>query len=485
MTMTTSPDQSVKAPIRWTSLLQLVLSAFAAFLLFAAAGIFAISGLTQYLTQGYDPSSFTQAFMIAGSLVFAGALVLPSAWYAWRDIAYPAVEPISRPEPRNYGLVLTIIVFIATGLALLAGNFIAQNEQIAWLLLPPLNIIVSGLPALWLIYFGTRGLLPPSPRHKWGVFASGLVLGPFIILVIELIMLIAVGILVILWLMQTDSILASQLNSQLLRLRSSANDPQAILNLLMPYLLNPGVIFIGFSFVAVLVPIIEETFKPIGVWFMAGKRLNPAQGFGFGILSGAGFGLFENLGNTSGAGTGWALLAGSRISTLLLHSFTAGLVGWGLASAWSQRRFLRLALSFTIAVLIHGLWNGMAVLSAAASLPGQTSLPLPSWLEPLGSVATFGIFALGLVVVFGFFGFNAYLRRSLHTSIPPTAGDDSPLNPPAPSQPDAWSPDSPQPDQNTADSSPSQPGKINPQDDIEPNHLDSGGNSLTKMDFDA
>jgi RsiW-degrading membrane proteinase PrsW (M82 family) len=436
MTISSPSDPVNRRPISWASILQFSFSILAALFLFAAAGFFAFSGLSTYFTQGQDPADLTQPFMVAASLIFAGVLVLPSAWYAYKQLAHPAVQPQARPEPRGYGLVLTIIVLIATSLALFAGNLIAQDDQIAWLFLPVLNIIATGLPALWLIYFGTRGLLPNSPRHKWGVFATGLVLGPAIILFLEIILLVVVGVIAITLLILQNPSLSNQLNGLMVQLRSSGTDTQAILNTLLPYVLNPVIIFLGLAFISVLVPLIEETFKPIGVWFMAGNRITPAMGFGFGVLSGAGFGLFENLGNTSGAGSDWAVLAGSRITTLLLHSFTAGLVGWALASAWSERRFLRLAFSFTIAVLIHGFWNGMAVVSAGASLQGETTIILPSWLQVLASVATLGIFALGLLVVFGFFGFNAYLRRSVRqVSITPTREADALSNPGEPYSP--------------------------------------------------
>jgi RsiW-degrading membrane proteinase PrsW (M82 family) len=199
---------------------------------------------------------------------------------------------------------------------------------------------------------------------------------------------------------------------------------------MLPFLLNPGVLFILFSFIAVLVPMIEETFKPIGVWFLAGQKITPAQGFGYGVISGAGFALFENLGNTSSGGEAWALVAGSRISTLLLHCFTAGLVGWGLASAWSQRRYLRLALTYAIAVLVHGFWNGLAVLSAASSLQGMTNIPLPASLQKVGAFASVGILILGVVVFIFFVSFNSLLRRNMAAMPPPSNGDSQPLYPP-------------------------------------------------------
>ena len=110
------------------------------------------------------------------------------------------------------------------------------------------------------------------------------------------------------WIMLNPS-LSNQLNSLIFRLQNGVPDTQTIINTFLPFLLNPVVIFLGFATISVLVPIIEETFKPLGVWFLAGQKITPAQGFGFGVLSGAAFGLFENLGNTSSGGTDWALLA--------------------------------------------------------------------------------------------------------------------------------------------------------------------------------
>jgi RsiW-degrading membrane proteinase PrsW (M82 family) len=175
---------------------------------------------------------------------------------------------------------------------------------------------------------------------------------------------------------------------------------------------------------------IEEIFKPIGVWFLVGQRISPAQGFGYGVISGAGFALFENLGNTSNGGDAWALLATSRISTLLLHCFTAGLVGWGLASAWTQRRYLRLAATYAIAVLVHGLWNGMAVLSAAPSLQGMTNISLPTSLQKIGAFASVGILVLGVVVLILFVRINSILRRDVAAMLPPSTYDGQPSNPP-------------------------------------------------------
>ncbi len=415
-----------KLPLHWSSLLQLIFSALAAVLLIGVAAILTITGLSQVFAGVSTSSTSAQPFMIAGSLAFAGVLVIPSAWYAWRNITHPGIEPVSRPESRYFGLILTVVVLVVVSGTLLLGNWISKNDRISWFLLPILNIIATGLPALWVIYFGTRGLLPHKPQHTWGVFASGLILGPSIILILELILLVVVGIFAFLWIMLNPS-LSNQLNSLVFGLQNGIPDTQTIIKTFLPFLLNPVVIFLGFATISVLVPIIEESLKPLGLWFMVGQKITPAQGFGFGVLSGAAFGLFENLGNTSNGVTDWAVLAGSRVSTLLLHSFTAGLIGWALASAWTQRRFLRLAVSFTIAILIHGTWNGLAVLSAAGSLEGVTSVPLPAGIQQIGTFATAGIFALGLLVLVLFFAFNSVLRHSAPAPLPtpPVSGQTS------------------------------------------------------------
>ncbi len=437
MSTTQTSNQPIKTSFNWPSLIQLILSALAAFLLLGAAAIIVLTTATRFFTGGSGSSDPTQSFMLAASLAFAGVLVLPSAWYAWKHIAFPGLAPISHAEHRSYGLILTILVVVLVGGALLLGNWASQDNRIAWFVLPPLNIIATGLPALWLVYIGTHGLIPRFPRRQWGAFATGLVLGPIIILVLELILLIVVGILALLWVM-LDPSLSNQLNGLVFRLQSVAPNTDAILKILLPFLLNPGVLFLVFAFISVLVPMLEEALKPLGVWFLYGQKITPAQGFGYGVLSGAGFGLFENLGNTSSGGQAWALLASTRISTLLLHCFTAGLMGWALASAWSHRRYLRLVLTYAIAVLIHGLWNGMAVLSAVSSLPDLPNISIPARLQQFGALSSVGIVALGALVLVFYIGFNAFLRRSVPSMNPPSSGadqspdlpGDKPLSPP-------------------------------------------------------
>ncbi|OGO26670.1 MAG: hypothetical protein A2136_08980 [Chloroflexi bacterium RBG_16_54_11] len=412
--MNTSPGSSQlpKSQTSWLSLLQLVLSALGALLLLSVAFVIVTTDFAQQIFQVIAGADRTQSYMVAASLAFAGILFLPSAWYAWKHITHPEAVPAIRAEPRRFGLLLTIVVVVLVSGALLLGDRVSRDTRIAWLVLPPLNILATGLPALWLVYFGTRDLIPGSPSRKWGVFTSGLVLSPVIILVLEFIVLIFMGILAILWIL-LDPSLSGQFNSLIYRLQNAGTNPETYLRIMMPLILNPGIIILMFAFVSVIVPMIEEALKPVGMWFLVGQKITPAQGFGYGVLSGVGFGLFENLGNTSSGGEAWALLASTRISTLLLHCLNAGLVGWALASAWSQRRYLRLVVTYFFAILLHGLWNGMAVMSFFSSLESFTNLPVPNLLVRAGSLSTIGIILLGAFNLVFFIAFNTALRRSL------------------------------------------------------------------------
>jgi hypothetical protein len=99
------------------------------------------------------------------------------------------------------------------------------------------------------------------------------------------------------------------------------------------------------------------------------------------------------------------------------------LVGWALASAWSQKRYLRLGTTYAFAILMHGLWNGMAVLSSISSLKGQVNIEIPATLLQIGSFATIAIVALSAFNLVFYISFNAILRNNIKTKASLSAGD--------------------------------------------------------------
>ena len=404
------PKVSRPASLHWPSVLQFVFSLLSVLILWGIALTLALMVLSTWLSipnAGLEADSLPLMLMAAGT-GFSGILLLPSAWHAILRI-------LGRPNPikfklRRPGITILLLPFVV-GL----GYLVSQNEVLAWIALPPLHVAATGISVFWLLHLGIRGLSTGSAQRTWGIFSGGLVLAPAFSLVIEMVALFTVAVFGIVYLAQ-DPVFADQLIqlSQQMTL-SPDQPPDAILGILEPYLLQPAVIYVAFAFGAILVPLIEELFKPIGVWLLAGRNATPAQGFAAGLLSGAGYALFENFALSASAGEEWSVVIIARMGTTLVHILTAGLTGWALVLAWREGRYIRLGLTYLTAVAIHALWNGLVILSVVPEiLPPGTSYP--NALLNIGTIAPlgFGLLILGCFVLL--LGANSAMRRAI---IPP------------------------------------------------------------------
>ena len=109
---------------------------------------------------------------------------------------------------------------------------------------------------------------------------------------------------------------------------------------------------------------------------MVADRLGtPAQGFALGVLSGAGFALAESLFASATADASWAVTLGMRAISGAMHMLAAGLVGWGIAYARLEKRYLRLIGMTLLAMLLHGVWNAGAVFTIAGGVGVMLSMP--------------------------------------------------------------------------------------------------------------
>jgi hypothetical protein len=416
--LTSYPSSSAGAPARtsihWPSAGQLILSLLAAFFSLSSAVGLAGVGFGQLFRPAGPTQQDLTIFVAAAGAFLTGVLVLPSAWYALlRLIDKPVVSPAwaTRLSDQPLPLILALIVLLVT---LFAGNFVANDLRIAWLLLPPLQLLAVGLPVYIFSTLGRWKLSAGSPQRNWGIFSAGLVLGPAIILVLEVLAGIGFVLLGILYIslrpdLQQELILLAG------RINAAGRSPEAMLKILEPYLFNPLVIATLFAFISVVVPLIEEAFKPIGAWFVAGSHLTAAQGFAAGLLSGTGYALFENLA-LSNAGSDWAVTLIGRIGTGLLHITTAGLTGWALITAVNERRYLRLAFVYLVSVVIHGLWNVLALVSALATLDLSGAGSLGSSFNTLARVSQWATIGLGIMVLVIFIVLlvmNQLVRRRL------------------------------------------------------------------------
>ncbi len=351
-----------QAPLHWPSILQFVLSMLALFGLWGSAIGTVVIGLI-------DSSQAAIAFylMAAGLFLSGLLLLLPS-------LTFTGLRLAGRPLKNELHLGLlrpTLLIFVLP-LILLAGNWSANQTGIGQLILPFAHVLAVGLPVWWIAYLTVRNLPLGSLQRRWGVFTSGLVLGPALILVLETLALIVFGLIAYLAVLSQPDLL-NELMRLSRNLRSLQSSPQDVLNVLGPYMTRPGLIFAVLAFGAGIVPLIEETIKPIGVWLLAGRNLTPAAGFAAGALSGAGYALFESLALSSSSGNDWLYLVIARIGTAVIHILTTGLTGWALALAWREKRYLRLGAVYLLAVLIHGSWNSLSLLSSFGEFTDGTT----------------------------------------------------------------------------------------------------------------
>ncbi|MFQ5616280.1 MAG: PrsW family glutamic-type intramembrane protease, partial [Anaerolineales bacterium] len=388
-------------PIHWPSVLQFGLSALAALLLWGSAGLMLLLGMGQLLRAGSLQDADPSSFLMAAGFGLLGNLFAPSAWYSLARLVQRPVHIPPWTAWRNFGKAIWLMPLV-----FLLGRFAAITPALTWLALPILHVLAIGVPVLWFLSLGGRGLKSASPQSAWGVFGAGLALGPFIIVIAEL-LLGLIALVIILFVLADQPGFRAELQRIVALLNRPSPDPRVLLPFLEAHFIQPSVILIGLLFTAGVVPVLEEFFKPIGLIFLSKRALTPARGFLAGMLSGAAFALFESLFQAV-PGEGWVILVTGRMGTSLVHIFNSGLVGWGFALARSERRYLSLLLHYLIAVTIHALWNGMAVLAVVASLPAEQAI-LSNF--PWAAVAGAGLLLLGGITFLALVRINQHLQR--------------------------------------------------------------------------
>ena len=334
----------------------------------------------------------------------AGVLLVPSAVFS----LFALLGRKTYPFPRKLAYWIAGFSILLLPFTLLAGRWVIRNVEPVWLLLPPLHVLAVGIPILWLVFLGIRELPLGSSKRAWGVFSSGLILGPLLILIIEIFVLTFLLVVFALYASSQPDLVA-ELSRLADRIMVSPQDSTVLQQMIAPLLLRPIIAFGAVVFLSVIVPLLEEAIKPVGVWLLVGSGLTPAAGFAAGLLSGAGYALFENLFYTASV-TNWSTLVFTRSGTALMHMMTASLTGWALARAWRYRDYLGLGIVYLVTVLIHGLWNGLGVLSAAGQIAANQLAGTS--LEELISAAPIGLMALSAALFILLIKFNADLRKS-------------------------------------------------------------------------
>ena len=358
---------------------------------FSIGLVMGVTALTSLFTGETVQANQTIFFLAFG---FEGILLLIAAFISLQKfLNKPSVEQNTVFSFSGKHIALGIL---ATGIAILIGSPISSMDSINWILLPLLTIPAVTLPIWLLLGLSTRKLPFGARWQMWNVLGLGMTLGPFILITLETAVIIIgfIGVIAFIFMQPELSSEFERLANQIVLL--GPNSEKAI-DLLAPYLTRPGVIIGALAYFALIIPAIEEIFKPIGVWLFAGKLESPAQGFALGALSGAAFALTETFG-VSGQTSEWGILLLTRIGTGILHITTSALMGAAIVLAWRERRYLQFLGNYILVIALHSLWNALAITFTFATLMellGQQGA-LRAWQLPVS--ISMGLLAIAMFV---------------------------------------------------------------------------------------
>ena len=345
--------QTQKTPLG--ALLLLIVFVVAALIYLCLAAVTGFSTLVAFID--HQAKAVSQMNIVAAfGLEFV--LVLIPAYFNLRKNM--GGQDADRPVRVSFAAWLAGVGVTVIAAALGLGYLVSGKPPFDAIFLPVFTVLAVLTPIALLFGLAVRRLEAGTRWRFWSVFGLGMTVGPLILIVTELLVGVFVLVGVVAYVMLIPG-LADELMRVSAQLRVLSDPTEAVM-LLEPYLSNPKVLALAIGYIAVLVPLMEEIVKPIGVWLFARQIPTPAEGFVLGALSGAAYGLVESLGVSNVSGADWVTLVAARMGTGLLHIGASGLMGWGIVSMVQERRYLRGLLAYLGAVLLHGVWNGMTIL---------------------------------------------------------------------------------------------------------------------------
>jgi len=354
----------------WKTTLSLILSGLGILYFLGQSVVLALVWLSLIITPVSGFSQGSVLGLLVWSSILSAIILLPIFLISlYQQLGKPIPHWLDTDRPFIHKIAWWSLLIWPV--LVLLGWLVSGSEMLSTLLLGLINVLVAGIPVLWIYHAGQRNLKSGSQIRKWRIFGFSLTVLPMVILVVELIailVLVIMGSLFFAAQFSTKPGLEQQLLQFFDSIMSQTADPDALLTQVEPYLRQPAVIFVILAIFAGIMPLIEEILKPLALWTLAGSEISPQEGFVGGLLCGAGFALMENIlyFSTMITAEDWLFLAIGRAGTGVLHMLASGLAGWGLARAWRDRKWGFLVLTTLASFILHGLWNALALLSGIA-----------------------------------------------------------------------------------------------------------------------
>lgn len=365
----TGSDKSGK---NWRTILSLVIGVLGVIYLLSQASALGFLWLVQVIDPQAETSQIVSLGLLAWASILPAILLLPiifQNYYQIREQPIPSWLDTQRP----IFMKITRWLIPVWPLLVFGGWLIADSPRASMFLLGPVNLLVAGLPILW-IYSAAQQNLDGGPQlRKWHLFGFSLTIIPMSVIAVEVLAALFLAGIAGVWYSYQTSIspgFEQTLNNIINQISLAGDDLDTVIQILKPNLLQPAVTYWALIIFAGIIPMIEELLKPLALWSLAGKKISPQEGFVGGMICGAGFALMENIlyFTTAVLSADWLYMAISRAGTGVLHMLASGLVGWGLAKAWRDRNWLFSGLTLLGAFLLHGLWNALALVTGIAPL---------------------------------------------------------------------------------------------------------------------
>lgn len=374
----------------WSDILLIILGLLGLLAYWGIAALMAISGLVN-ISDSVDGIEASQPLVFAAMFGFTGFLLIPGLWLTFRKMS-GRIEPDGKAG-LPFALWHIPLLLIIWAIGLFGGQWASQAPDPAWLLLPVL-VPLCVLPPIWLmIGLAGRGYNFRPLARNWNTMTIGTTLGPFLILIIEVI---ALGVLltaVVLYFVLQPERMASP-EALAFRMQMAQTEEQ-LLSALGPLVVSPVFMFLVLFAVSFVVPLIEEILKPLAVWVFARQLNTRLDGFVLGALSGAAYAIFETGGISPAAGTDWLALLGARGGTSLLQIATSAWMGSAIVPAIRERKWGQLFGVYFLAILLHGTWNALSIFNGFG--PAADGQPGGQWIVAVGQFSAYGLGALALI----------------------------------------------------------------------------------------
>ncbi len=345
--------------------------------------------------------------LVTSLMVTTALLLLPAGWFSLGRLLRKETRPFQFPALASWMWGLYVPIWL---LSLVFATLLYDAPGAIWYV-PILHFLAIALPVYAFVYILVGRISFGSNQRVWGVFSAGLLIGPALSIVAELVLVLFGAVIIGIILGFNPENLGSFLGT--FEQIQDAADLDSLMFTIQPYARNPWTLVIGLVVLSGFVPLLEETFKSVGVWLVFDKLETSVQGFALGAVSGAAFALLESLGASITPDPTWGVALFMRAVSSMMHILAAGIVGWGIAKARIEKKFLGMAGFYLLGMSIHSIWNAGAVLSVIGGIRLSMSFENLDFIGAVIMIAGLGILLFMIAAMLGAMIFlNKKLGRS-------------------------------------------------------------------------